>query len=76
MMPDMSGPEMAMEMRLKQPDIKLLYMSGYPEDKSNVPDFSGEQTRFIKKPFGPADLAKLVQKCMSESTIKYGEQKE
>lgn len=64
MMPDMSGPEMAKEMRLKHPAVKFLFMSGYSEDKLNSPDFPGEQIRFMTKPFSPAELAVLVQKCL------------
>lgn len=75
-MPDMSGPEMAKKMRLKHPDVKLLIMSGYSEEKLNPLDFSGEQMQFMTKPFSPADLAKSVQKCLSEDTTTHGEQKE
>ena len=75
-MPDMSGPEMAKKMRLKHPDVKLLIMSGYSEEKLDSLDFSGEQMQFMTKPFSPADLAKLVHKCLSEDTTTHGEQKE
>jgi CheY-like chemotaxis protein len=75
MMPDMSGTDMAKEMRLKHPDVKLLFMSGYPEEKLNALDFPGDQIQFMTKPFSPADLAILVQKCMLDRTSAHGEQK-
>jgi PAS domain S-box-containing protein len=77
LMPDMTGPEMAKDMRLKHPGVKLLFMSGYPEEKLSHLDFPGEQITFLKKPFTPADLAKLVQKCLlSREVTTEGEQKE
>jgi PAS domain S-box-containing protein len=76
LMPDMSGIEMAKEMRLKHPGVKLLFMSGYPEKKMNALDFPGEQIQFMTKPFSPADLAILVQKCLLGGTTTHGEQKE
>lgn len=74
-MPDMSGPEMAKKMRLKKPEIKLLFMSGYAENNLSALNFPGEQIQFINKPFIPADLAKSIQLCMSKGTIKHGEHK-
>ncbi len=72
-MPDMSGPEMAKEMRLKNPNVKLLFMSGYSEEKLNDLDFPGEHIQFMTKPFSPANLAILVQKCLFDGTSTYGE---
>jgi signal transduction histidine kinase/CheY-like chemotaxis protein len=76
LMPDMTGPEMAKEMRLKHPEIKLLFMSGYTEEKLNALDFPGEHIRFMKKPFSPTDLAVLVQKCLFDEIATTGEHKE
>lgn len=76
MMPDMSGPEMVKEMRLKHPDVKLLFMSGYSEEKLNAFDYQDKHIQFMTKPFSPADLAILVQKCLSEGPTIHGEQKE
>ncbi len=76
MMPDMSGPEMTRIMRLKHPDIKLLFMSGYSEEKIDALDFPNEKIHFMTKPFGPADLAKVVHECLLIKTTTHGEQKE
>jgi signal transduction histidine kinase/CheY-like chemotaxis protein len=70
MMPGMSGPEMAKEMRLKQPEVKLLFMSGYAEEKLNLLDIPGEIIPFMTKPFSPADIAILVHKCLFELSTK------
>ena len=76
LMPDMSGLEMAKEMCQKYPDVKLLFMSGYSEQYLNAFDFPGEQITFLKKPFTPAVLARLVQKCLRGEATTHGEQKE
>ena len=74
MMPVMSGPEMAKKMRQKHPGVKLLFMSGYSEEKLDPPKFEGQRIRLITKPFTPAELSILVQKCLSEGTTIHGEQ--
>jgi signal transduction histidine kinase len=76
MMPDMSGSEMVKEMRLKQPDVKLLFMSGYAEERLNPHDFSGELIPFMTKPFSPAELAAKVHKCLFEEINTNGDDKE
>jgi signal transduction histidine kinase/CheY-like chemotaxis protein len=73
MMPDMSGPEMIKEMRLKAPDVKFLFMSGYSEEKLNPLDFSGEPIQFIAKPFSPSDLGTHIKTCLSDDTSVNGE---
>ncbi|MEI7817433.1 MAG: ATP-binding protein [Desulfuromonadales bacterium] len=76
MMPDMSGPEMAKEMRLKNPEVRLLFMSGYSEEKVNSHDFPGEKIPLMAKPFSPGELAILVQKSLAGNISRYGEEKE
>lgn len=73
MMPDMSGTEMVKEMRLKKPNVKILFMSGYTEEKLNPIDFSGEIIPFMTKPFTPEFLLNLVHKCLHEETFIHGE---
>lgn len=76
LMPDMSGPDMAKKMRLKHPNIKLLFMSGYSEENLNAFEFPRKQIQFITKPFSPADLTILVQKCLFVKTTPLGEDTE
>jgi DNA-binding NtrC family response regulator len=76
LMPDMSGSEMAKEMRIIQPMVKLLFMSGYPDNKLSSLDFPGEQIQFMTKPFTPAELATQVKRCLAGITSNIGEQKE
>lgn len=75
LMPDMTGPDMTKEMRLKHPDVKLLFMSGYSEEKLNTLDFLREHITFLRKPFTPADLAEIVHECMSGDATTHGEKR-
>jgi DNA-binding response OmpR family regulator len=59
-MPGMGGIELGRELRAARPDLKLLFMSGYSEERLDEggPDRAG--TAFVQKPFTPATLdAKL-----------------
>lgn len=76
MMPDMSGVEMSHKMRAKHPGVKILFMSGYSEEKLTPLDFQGDLVRLVTKPFSPADLAALVHNCLSKDSTTHGEHKE
>ncbi|HEY4745872.1 MAG TPA: PAS domain S-box protein [Desulfuromonadaceae bacterium] len=60
MMPGMSGPDMARIMLGKRPDLKVVFMSGYTDEKLRASDFSEEGLTFIMKPFNPASLVSLI----------------
>ena len=52
LMPRMGGPELAGKLRALQPDLRVLYTSGYAEGA--IPD--GEATGFLRKPFSAPEL--------------------
>jgi two-component system cell cycle sensor histidine kinase/response regulator CckA len=63
-MPQMSGPEVAEKILTLRPEIKVLYMSGYPDhplfDRGSV----SRQTGFLQKPFSPPVLAQKVREVL------------
>ena len=61
MMPDMTGPEMAKLMRDIQPDLHIVFMSGYADGHIRASDFPGERIPFIMKPFNPAEMTRIVK---------------
>ncbi|RPH76829.1 MAG: response regulator, partial [Nitrospiraceae bacterium] len=63
-MPQMSGPEVAEKILTARPDIKVLYMSGYPDHP--VFDQHGviHQTGFLQKPFSPPVLVQKVREVL------------
>jgi two-component system, cell cycle sensor histidine kinase and response regulator CckA len=55
-MPEMSGPELAMRLRAQRPRLPVLYMSGYTDDVLSAHELSQDATAFLRKPFGNAEL--------------------
>jgi two-component system, cell cycle sensor histidine kinase and response regulator CckA len=60
-MPGMGGRELAEKLRRLRPAIKVLYMSGYPDDALVRHDVLEKESAFIQKPFSPATLARKVR---------------
>ncbi len=56
-MPGLSGPQLASELQSRRPDLRIVFMSGYPNDQLNQPD-----TAFLPKPFNPSSLSRMVRK--------------
>ena len=63
-MPEMDGPTLLVELRKMNPDLKIIFVSGYAEDafKKNLPE--EETFAFLPKPFSLKDLAKAVKEMM------------
>jgi two-component system cell cycle sensor histidine kinase/response regulator CckA len=60
-MPELDGPSMFKELRKSDPNLKIIFMSGYPDDafKNNLdPD---TKFAFLQKPFSLAQLAAKVK---------------
>jgi two-component system cell cycle sensor histidine kinase/response regulator CckA len=63
-MPEMDGPTLLRELRQQQPDLKIIFVSGYAEDAfaKNLPE--GEQFHFLPKPFTLKALATAVKEAL------------
>src|SRR5262249_25835611 len=59
-MPELGGIPLATELRRLHPALRVLYLSGYPEDARLLSEPLGTDTRFLAKPFLPADLTHAV----------------
>jgi CheY-like chemotaxis protein len=66
MMPGIGGRELAEKLRRLRPAIKVLYMSGYPDDALVRHDVLEKETAFIQKPFSPAALARKVRQVLDD----------
>jgi two-component system cell cycle sensor histidine kinase/response regulator CckA len=64
-MPEMDGPTLLKTMRGKNPDLKIIFVSGYAEDafEKSLPE--NEQFAFLPKPFTLAQLVAAVKKTMT-----------
>ncbi|MDE1901408.1 MAG: response regulator [Alphaproteobacteria bacterium] len=65
-MPQMDGPTMYKHVREKWPDIKVIFVSGYTEDRLREQFTSGEVIYFLPKPFTLKQLAGKVKDVMEE----------
>lgn len=64
-MPAMDGPTMLMEMRKTRPDIKIIFVSGYPNEAFQ--QALGEETfAFLPKPFSLPQLAAKVKEMLED----------
>jgi CheY-like chemotaxis protein len=59
-MPGMSGTKLAEELRSRWPDIKLMFVSGYPQDAALATGIAA-RIPVLGKPFTPARIATLVR---------------
>src|SRR5205085_8629486 len=66
-MPDISGPELVALVRPQRPDMKVLYMSGYPQDKFESYVQKDEIFEFIQKPLMPEVLAAKIREVLDSS---------
>jgi two-component system cell cycle sensor histidine kinase/response regulator CckA len=67
-MPEMDGPTLLKAMRERNPDLKIIFVSGYAEDafdKSVLRD--DEQFAFLPKPFALSALVEKVKQTMGPS---------
>jgi two-component system cell cycle sensor histidine kinase/response regulator CckA len=60
-MPEMSGPELAVKLRAQHPHLPVLYMSGYTDDVLSAHELSQDSTAFLRKPFGNAELVSAAR---------------
>lgn len=63
-MPNMDGPTLAKNVREKYPKLKIIFISGYTEDK--LKDHMGENIYFLPKPFTLKQLAAKVKEVLDE----------
>ncbi len=62
MMPDMDGPTLAQRMRQTSPDLRIIFISGYTEEK--LKDHMGKGISFLPKPFTLKQLATKVKEAL------------
>lgn len=65
-MPEMNGPEVYSRISQQHPGMKVLYMSGYPEDVLKKSAMENEKAGFIQKPFSIKDLRREVSIMLGE----------
>jgi DNA-binding NarL/FixJ family response regulator len=66
-MPGMSRPELAEALRKDDPTLRVLLMSGYPEDRLGEPGSHARSAALLAKPYAPAALVKAVRDALEEA---------
>lgn len=66
-MPGANGRELAQLVAPLQPEMKVLYMSGYTDDAIVQHGMLGADTPFLQKPFTPATLARKVREVLDNN---------
>jgi DNA-binding response OmpR family regulator len=66
-MPEMSGTELASELRKHNPSLQVLYISGYANDEAMLTVPLGQSSHFLAKPFLPGELVRTVNAILSRS---------
>jgi two-component system cell cycle sensor histidine kinase/response regulator CckA len=66
-MPEMDGPTLLKTMRERNPDLKIIFVSGYAEDafEKSLPE--NQQFAFLPKPFTLSQLVAAVKETMAPS---------
>jgi two-component system, cell cycle sensor histidine kinase and response regulator CckA len=63
-MPKMGGPEVAQQMTMTQPDLKVLFISGYFDESGEQNQIIGPDVNFLPKPFTPHGLLTKVREAL------------
>ncbi|MBI1295264.1 response regulator [bacterium] len=66
MMPEMNGVELIKHLRLADPDLKWLYMSGYTSDVILQQGADVKEHHFLAKPFSMKEMAAKVQNILEK----------
>jgi len=68
--PKMSGPQLAANLRSLRPALKVLFMSGYSDDAVVRFGLLPTEIPYIQKPFSSAALARKVREVLDAPPIK------
>ncbi|MCL6646413.1 MAG: response regulator, partial [Dehalococcoidia bacterium] len=68
-MPRMSGPDLAQRIQAMQPDIRVLYISGYTDSGLVHESVAAESVAFLQKPFTPDALACKVREVLDHPAL-------
>jgi two-component system, cell cycle sensor histidine kinase and response regulator CckA len=67
-MPGVSGPELALELTQKRPEMKVLFMSGYSGTAIAGHGSLRDGVLFLQKPFSPGSVTRAVRAALAEAS--------
>ena len=63
-MPEMGGKEVCEQMREVEPDLRVLFASGYSEDAVHTNFVLNQSLRLLQKPYDPAELYRAIRETL------------
>ncbi len=66
-MPELSGCELAEQVRKQRPETRRLFISGYSSDVLGAQNMDGEGLQYLQKPFTRVQLVEKVRKILDRS---------
>ncbi len=66
MLPGIAGPELAVGLHERWPELRVILMSGYTEDEAVRQGIRAGQVRFLQKPFDMDTLAREIRATLNE----------
>ncbi|HEY3788362.1 MAG TPA: response regulator [Urbifossiella sp.] len=67
-LPGMNGPELAEQLRAGQPNLKIVFISGYPRDEAFADSLDDETAEYLQKPFTPTQLIEVLSRVLMEKS--------
>jgi two-component system cell cycle sensor histidine kinase/response regulator CckA len=64
-MPGMTGRELADQLRIARRDVRVLYVSGYTDDRIDDHGVLAPGVQFLQKPFTPSTLVRKVREVLA-----------
>jgi DNA-binding response OmpR family regulator len=64
-MPNMTGIEFLEQLRVKRPQVPVIFMTGYPSVPNTIAAIRLGAAGYVTKPFTPEEIAAAVQKHVS-----------
>ena len=68
LMPKLTGPEMVAQLKLRWPDLSVLFVTGYAGDASEVASFGDHDV--LRKPFTLTALDQAIRRCGDARAIE------
>ncbi len=66
-LPDRHGLELAKQLLTREEKLRIMFTSGYADEKSRWPDIRRKGFRFIRKPYTSAEILQVVKEAMERS---------
>jgi FixJ family two-component response regulator len=69
-MPGMSGPNLAAFLMQHTANLRVLFMSGYTDDATEVNGPLWDDVPLLQKPFTPSQLAETVRMALDQNAAR------